>query len=57
MIGYQPTELAPWQSTPLDVSQPGTDVVRSGEPQFWESPDALRRGYPQIGQTSLKSGA
>ena len=57
MIGYQPAELAPWQSTPLDVSQPGTDVVRSGEPQFWESPDVLRMGYPQIGQTSLKSGA
>lgn len=56
-IGYTPGDLRLWQRLPLDTAQPGSDVVRSGAAQFWESPTALVARYPQLAQAALKSEA
>jgi GAF domain-containing protein/anti-sigma regulatory factor (Ser/Thr protein kinase) len=57
IVGYKPGDLAPWQRMSLDTPQPGSDVVRDGAAQFWESPAALLAHYPQLGAAVIKSKA
>ena len=44
--GYAPGEAEGWQRLPLDAGIALTDVVRSAQPQWWPTREALAAAYP-----------
>ena len=44
--GYSDETAGRWRRLPLDVEMALTDAVRSGQPQWWPTRDALAAAYP-----------
>ena len=49
--GYPAEAVALWARLPMAGRAPLTDVVRSGEPAFYESSDAVLAKYPDLSQS------
>jgi len=55
--GYSEEGMRPWVRIPLSADLPASEVVRSGEPRFYESPAALIDRFPGLAGRTLESAA
>jgi len=56
-IGYRSRALDQWRRLALDAPLPLPDVVRRGEPRFFETLTALHAHYPQLADVPTTSAA
>ncbi len=56
-IGYASGDLDYWRRLALDAPLPLPDVVRRGEPRFFETVTALQAHYPQLAGEAITSAA
>ena len=52
--GYRPEDISPWIRFRVDSRLPLADCVRSGQPIFLETPDAITSAYPDFTREDLR---
>lgn len=52
--GYRPEEVAPWLRYRIDARLPFAGCMRSGEPIYLETPEAIVEAYPDVTRQDLR---